>query len=330
MPGTHILPLHAPPGPVGKVWWEQIALPLAAQRLGVDVLHVPYWAPPYITPVPTLVTVHDIIPALLPAYRGSWAVRRYTGLVSATAKRAARLLTDSEAARSDIIRHLRIPKAQVQAIYLAADGTYTPNASPEDAQIRRDLGLQPGYLLYLGGFDIRKNLEAVFQAFARVHKALGKECILVIAGKLPEKDSDFAPNPRRLMREAGVPQEAVKLVGFVPEASKPALYRGARVFFFPSRYEGFGLPPLEAMACGTPVVGSNTASLPEVVGKGGMLLAPDNIDGMAEALLEMLTNDERHEQIAAQALEQAARFSWKATAAATFAAYREVLCRTKS
>ena len=321
---VQFLPLEAPDGAWGKVWWEQVVLPNAVRLLQVDLLHVPYWAPPFFSPCPTVVTVHDLIPLLLPAYRGPAAVRLYTSLVSRASRRAALLLTDSEASRADILQHLALPPAQVRAVPLAVDARYTPDPVPDDARRRQALGLRSGYVLYLGGFDVRKNLSAVFGAFARAQQA-GDDGSLVIAGRLPAQDGAFTPDPRRLAREAGLPVALVKFTGFVPEAHTPALYRGARVFLYPSRYEGFGLPPLEALSCGVPVVGSNAASLPEVVGDGGVLVAPDDVVALGAALRCLLTDAAFHAAASERALQQAARFSWETTVAQTLAAYREVL-----
>ena len=323
IPGISPIPVPAPRGALGKVWWEQIALPLAVRRSKADLLHVPYWGPPLFSSVPVIATVHDLIPLLLPEYRGSRAVRLYTRLVSLTARRAALLLTDSNASRADILQHLRVTSTRVQAIPLAVDESYSPKGCPEDVELLQALGLEPGYILYLGGFDSRKNLRAVFGAFAKVRREMGGAARLVVAGRLPTHDSAFAPDPRRLMQEAGLEPDAVHFTGFVPESTKPALYRGARAFFFPSRYEGFGLPPLEALACGVPVVGSATSSIPEVVGKAGFLTDPDDIDGMAEALLRLLHEEALRQTLHRCAVEQAAQFSWEKTAQATYTAYRQ-------
>lgn len=318
-------PLPAPPGPVGKVWWEQVLLPRAACTVQADLLHIPYWAPPWWNPRPTIVTVHDLIPLLLPAYRGGLTGRLYTALVRAASSRVAYLLTDSECSRMDILQQLQVRPAEVQAIPLAVGGDYGPAPCPDDESIRRKLGVKAGYLLYLGGFDQRKNLRAVFNAFARVYRRLGAEARLVVAGRLPAADTAFTPDPRRLLRESGVPERAVRFTGFVAEADKAALYRGARVFLFPSYYEGFGLPPLEALTCGIPVVGSNAASLPAVVGAGGALVAPADVEGLAEALLRLLTDETCYRQKRQAALQQAARFSWEQTATETFAAYQKLV-----
>jgi len=311
---------------LGKVWWEQVTLPKAARRCGADLLHVPYWAPPLRAALPIIVTVHDLIPLLLKPYRGGVLVRLYTAFVRAASPRATLLLTDSEASRRDIIAHLRVSPDRVRTIYLAVDEAYSDLVGfpKTDRSILEQFGVQPGYVLYLGGFDVRKNVRAVCAAFARVAQAV-PDARLVIAGKLPAVDSAFAPDPRRLAQEAGIPAGRVHFVDFVPEADKPALYRQARAFIFPSLYEGFGLPPLEAMACGTPVVGSNTSSLPEVVGDAGVLVAPADVDGMADALARLLTDDAFHAELRERALRQAARFSWTQTARETYAAYEEVL-----
>lgn len=322
--GLRAYPLPAPSGAVGKVWWEQLALPRAARALQADLLHVPYWAPPWWNPIATIVTVHDLIPLLLPAYRGRLSVRLYTALVRITSARAAYLLTDSEHSRLDILRQLQVPAERVQAIPLAASGDYGPEPEPADESIRRKLGVKAGYLLYLGGFDQRKNLAAVFETFAGVYRQLGKGTRLVVAGRLPQQDTSFTPDPCRLLRESDVPEELVCFTGFIPEREKAALYRGARVFLFPSRYEGFGLPPLEALACGLPVVGSNTASLPEVVGAGGFLVSAADVEALTAAVLRLFTDEALYQQKRWAALEQAAHFSWEKSARETFAAYRQV------
>ncbi len=311
---------------LGKVWWEQVTLPRAAQRLGVDLLHVPYWAPPFHAALPTVITVHDLIPLLLKPYRGGLLVRFYTAFVSASSPRATLLLTDSEASRRDIIAHLRVSPARVQTVYLAVDGMYSDlSGFPKpDRSILEQLGIQPGYILYLGGFDVRKNVRGVCAAFARVCQEV-KAAHLVIAGKLPAVDSEFTPDPRRLVQEAGLPAERVHFIGFVPESAKPALYRQARVFVFPSLYEGFGLPPLESLACGTPVVGSRAASLPEVVRDAGVLIDPADVDGIAAALIRLLTDDAFHAELRRRALLRAARFTWEMTARGTYTAYEKAV-----
>ncbi len=306
-----------------KVWFEQVGFPRACRRLRADVAHVPYWAPPLAPSVPTVVTIHDLIPRLLPEYRGGPLVRLYTALVSTTARRAALVLTDSQASKRDLVAHLRLPHERVRVIHLATGEQYTPTAAPEDSAIRARYGMPERYVLYLGGFDVRKNVATALAAYRRAGPIIGEECPLVIAGRLPEQDTPFTPDPRRLARELEV-ERFVRLIGFVDEADKPALYRGAMAFIFPSRYEGFGLPALEALACGVPVVGSNVASLPEIVGDGGVLFPPDDAERMAGALVRLATSDIFRVELSRRALAHAARFSWERTARETLAAYQSV------
>ena len=329
--------LHAhpiSPTHLNKVWWEQVAVVRFAQRVKADLLHIPYWAPPAVPPrrggtkkrarMPVVVTVHDLIPRLLPAYRGGAAVRLYTALVSATTRRVDLVLTDSDSSKADIIASLGIPADCVRAIPLAVGEAYTSLSAPRDAEVRQRLELPDAYLLYLGGFDQRKNLATLFAAFAIVRKHW-ESARLVIAGKLPRSDTGFTPDPRRLAREAGIPAGAVRFLGFVAEEDKPALLRGATAFACPSIYEGFGYPCLEAIACGTPVVGSQTSSLPQVVGPAGVLLPPDDHAGMAGALLQLLVDADFRAELEAATDQQARRFSWRRTADETLAAYHSTL-----
>ena len=311
------------PSNLDKLWFEQVSFPGACRRRRADVAHVPYWAPPLIPSIPTVVTIHDLIPLLLREYRGSRLVRLYTALVARTARRAALVLTDSEASRRDILTHLRLPAHRVRTVPLAAGDRYAPEPAGDDRDVRTRLGLPARHILYLGGFDIRKNVAAVLAAYRQVEPIIGERCPLIVAGRLPEHDTAFAPDPRRMARDLGIDARNVRFLDAIDDADTPALYRGATAFIFPSRYEGFGLPPLEAMACGTPVVGSNGSSMVEVVGDGGLLFDPEDVEGMAGALIRLATDDALRAELGQRALAQAAHFSWRRTAGETLAAYRD-------
>lgn len=306
---------------LSKLWWEQVIVPRTAHAVRCSVVHIPYWAPPALCVVPVVVTVHDIIPRILPSYRGGPLVRLYTALVSATIERAAAVLADSEASRSDIIHHLRIDPERVHTIPLALPPHYTPEPGLDDERIRNSLGLAEPYVLYLGGFDVRKNLRAVLSAFGFARRVL-PQIRLIVGGRLPESDTAFAPDPRRIAREVGLTGDAVRFIGFVPEEQKPAVYRGARAFVFPSIYEGFGYPPLEALSCGVPVIASSAASLPEIVGEAGVLCEPDDDKGIAGALIRLFSDDAYYDTLRRQALARREAFSWDRTASQTLVAYR--------
>jgi glycosyltransferase involved in cell wall biosynthesis len=316
---------------LAKLWFEQVSFPRACRRQGVEIAHVPYFASPLFPTTPTVVTVHDLIPMLLPAYQGSMLVRLYTLLVAVAAKRADIVLTDSQASKWDIVHLLDIPSERVRVIYLAADDIYQPVLDRHRlAAIRRKYGLPQSYLLYLGGFDQRKNVPTLLKAFAQLAK--DSRAFLVVAGRLPDygldlaiqaKRSDFFPDPRPIVQELGI-EERVVFTGWVPEEDKPALYSGARALVFPSFYEGFGLPPLEALACGTPVIASNRGSLPEIVGDGGLLVEPDDVEGLAGAMEKLLNDDTLWGDLREKGLAHVARFSWEKTARETLAVYQEI------
>jgi glycosyltransferase involved in cell wall biosynthesis len=306
---------------LAKLWFEQVSFPRACRRWGADLVHVPYWGSPLRPPAPTVVTVHDLIPLLLPAYGGGTLGKWYTRLVSLSARRAARVLTDSEAARQDIVRHLRIHPDRVQAIHLAAEERFRPVDAPDElARVREKYGLPGRYLLYLGPFDARKNVPSILRAFARLDASDAGDLRLVIAGRLPGKDSDFFPSPRRIAAELGI-RDRVCLTGWIDEEDKPALYSGAIAFVFPSHYEGFGLPPLEAMSCGTPVIVSDRSSLPEIVGPGGLCVDPDDLDALTDAMRCAITDLSLYEGLRAASLAQSRQFKWKKTASETMSAY---------
>ena len=303
-----------------KVWFEQLAFPAACRQAGAEVVHVPYWGSSLRPLLPTVVTVHDVIPLLLPAYRGSALVRTYTGLVAAAARKANVIVTDSLASRDDIVRLLHIPAERIRVIYLAAHPACRPTTDSNVlVSLRVRYGLPERYILYLGGFDQRKNLAALLKAYARLLSAGQEMPALIIVGELPQVESELFPDPRRLARQLGL-DERVLFTGWIPESDKPALYSAALFFVFLSLYEGFGLMPLEAMACGTPVLASNRSSLPEVVGPGGVLVDPTNLEEIVRGFSSLL-DDATRQELRRKSLAQASRFTWQQTARSTLEAY---------
>lgn len=300
-----------------KLWFEQIALPRAAARWRADRMFVPYWAPPLRAPVPVIVTVHDLIPLLFPEYRASVAARLYTALVLAATPSAAHILTDSEASRRDILQRLRLSPERVTAVPLGVSERFTPRPDPIlDARVRTRYDLPPAYVLYLGGFDRRKNIETLLAVYTWAQDAIGDHFPLVIAGRLPEGSSRLFVDPRPLARAWGI-EDVVRTIGPVAEEDKPALYRGASAFLYPSRYEGFGLPVLEAMACGVPVVASEIPALVELVGDAAYLLPPDDARAMAGALISVLVDFQLGQTLRERGIRRAAAFTWIACARRT-------------
>jgi glycosyltransferase involved in cell wall biosynthesis len=305
-----------------KLWFEQLSFPHACRQAKVDVCHVPYFAPPLFSSVPVVVTIHDLIPLLLPAYRGPLWVQAYMRLVSAAARRADQIITDSQASKADIIERLRIRAERVHVIYLGVDPAYHP--AHDDmllTTVRARYGLPSRYILYLGGFDQRKNLNVLLRAYQRVLETLSEGApALVVAGRPPTVDTQYFPDPKRIARELGIERHVV-FTGWVDETDKPALYSAALFLAFLSLYEGFGLMPLEAMACGLPVLAAHRSSLPEVVGDGGLLVDPTRLDAVSEAMLLLIRDAGLRETLSDAALVQAARFGWDKTARETLRVY---------
>ncbi|MFQ5593189.1 MAG: glycosyltransferase family 4 protein [Anaerolineae bacterium] len=305
-----------------KLWFEQVLFPRAAAGQKAGVAHVPYFAAPIWPATPTVVTVHDLIPMVLPAYRGSALVRAYTRLVAAGARRADAVIADSEHSKRDIVAHLKIDPQRVHVIPLAAGPQFQPATPEEIASVRARHNLPDRYVLYLGGFDQRKNVPALLRAFARLQAGPGLG--LVIAGRLPARDTAFAPDPRPIAAQLGI-EDSVVFPGWIDERDKPPLYSGAELFAFPSAYEGFGLPVLEAMACGAPVVTSTASSLPEVSGDAAVTVDPYEVNGLAQAMAIVLDDAERRRAMGKAGLVQASRFSWQHTAEATLRVCRQAL-----
>ena len=321
---VHWLAAPSRPGHVGKVWFEQVTFPRLCRLAAADLAHVPYFGCPLRPSVPTVVTIHDLIPMVLPQYRGGPGVRLYTALAAASAGSAARILTDSVASQQDVFAHLNTATEKVKVVYLAQAPFYRPAEEAEQAAIRQKYQLPDNFVLWLSGFDVRKNAHALLCAYTWVKETLEGEYPLVMAGRLPSADTTFFPDPQRIAAHLNV-TDWVHFPGPVDEADKPALYSAATAFVYPSRFEGFGLPVLEAMACGTPVVTTNAASLPEVAGDAAFTLDPDDTRGIAAAIISLCCDAALHQSMRQAGLAQAARFSWQRTAQETLAVYREVL-----
>lgn len=311
---------------LAKVWWEQVGWPRCARQQAARLLHVPYFAPPLVAHAPVIATIHDLIQLVYPAYAGSLAVRLYNRLVALGARRCAALLADSEASRRDILRLLHVPPERVRVVYLAASSRFRPCEDRQAlAAIRTKYGLPERYILYLGGLDVRKNVPALLRAYARLPQTLRREqrlCLAIVGRPRSDAPLRFPPLEPEIAR-LGIENE-VRLLGWVPEDDKPLLYAAAALFAFPSLYEGFGLDPLEALACGTPVVCSNRTSLPEVVGNAGLLVDPADEHAFAAAIEQVLTSPALAAELAARGPRRAACFSWEHTAREVAETYRYV------
>lgn len=308
-----------------RLVWEQTALPRAVHRLGADVLHSPHYTMPLALGGPLgggvrrVVTFHDMTYFLMPELHPRFHRRFFPPMMRAAARRADRILAVSESTRGDITRLLGVAPARVVTTLEAAGPLFRPAPAGEVAEACSRFGLTPGgFLLYVGVLEPRKNVPRLLQAYAQIAGRF-PDVPLVIAGKKGWMyDAIFAQ-----VTALGLTGRVV-FTGYVPEADLPRLYAGARAFAYPSRYEGFGLPVLEAMACGTPVVTSDVSSMPEVAGEAALLVGPDDVGALADALARVLSDDALAADLSRRGTLRAAGFSWERCARETRAVYESL------
>jgi len=324
-PNVGIIPTRGGSGNLGKVLFEQRSYPQAVKQSGADIAHVPYWGPPLSSPAKLVTSILDVIPVALPEYSSGLRARLYTSLVTAASRGNAHIITISDAAKADIVKYLDLPEDSITTTYLAADEAYHPRMGAErDAAVRAKYDLPDQFVLYMGGFDIRKQVNQLLLAYTYVGQAEGDNIPLVIAGREPEWGTPMFPDMRKYADELKI-TDYIRWIGYVDEADKPSLYRLADVFVYPSVYEGFGLPALEAMASGTPVVANNVSSIPEVTGDAAYLVEEGDSRKMAGAIIALLLQQPFRESLINQGLARATNFSWRKTAKETLAVYEKVM-----
>ena len=311
------IPVSVSPFSAGQQW----RIPNLLRRLplsGPALYHCPYYLFPYRTGMPTVLTFYDVIPLRYPQ-TVSLQARVFFRIVATVALRAARhILTVSEATRSDLIRYFSVPPETISVTPLAADSRFRPQPSAEIVRVRAKYNLPDRFILYFGINKPHKNLSALIEAFSQLSASHTPP--LIIGGLWDRR----YPQPRHKAAQLRM-CESVRFLGPVDDADLPALYSAATIFVFPSLYEGFGLPVLEAMSCGTPVACANTSSLPEIAGDAARLFDPRTVVEMKEAMGALLEDDPLRADLSARGLERANLFSWQKTAAKTLRCYRDLL-----
>jgi glycosyltransferase involved in cell wall biosynthesis len=268
-----------------------------------------------------IVTIHDVIPLVLP-----WAFPPRHRLVLATAltrirKQAEMVIVPSTAAAEDVVHFLRVERERIRVIPMGCESRFQPIEEPMRAAVlRRQYDLPERYILFVGTLEPRKNVQTLLRAFAQVIAETPQDDLtLVIAGGKGWGGEDY-----RSTVDALKLHDRVRFAGFVADDDLPELYRGALLFVYPSLYEGFGLPVLEAMACGTPVITSNRASLPEVAGDAALLADPTRPEALAEAMASIISDGDLRQALRVKGLARAQTFTWDAVAQQTMAIYRAV------
>ncbi len=304
-----------------RILWEQFLQPMELAAHHVDLLHSPVNIQPVLLPCRGVVTVTDLSFMIFPqAFLGGQ--RFYQTLFTRlSVRRASRVVAISASTAQDLARFFAVPADRISIIYPGVDAAYGPIREQAGmAGFRRLHGLPERFILFVGTLEPRKNLLTLLEAYGEFKRRTARQYKLVLAGgKGWLYQSLFAA-----VEQLGL-QDDVILPGFIPEGELPLWYNAAEVFVYPSLYEGFGLPPLEAMACGTPVIVSNASSLPEVVGDAAVLVDPHNVDEWVAALCRLCDDADMRAELCSRGLERAREFSWTRMAQETVRVYREVL-----
>lgn len=306
---------------------EHFSIPRKLRRLKADLFHSPHYVLPLLCSTPSVVTIHDCIHLLFPQYlpnRQAWHYARY--MMGSAIKRSALVFTVSEASRRDILHFFPwADRDKVVVVPNALDPEVLEDPGEEEMErVRERYQIRGRFLLYAGNIKPHKNLDRLVTAFSLLRRRGGFDDLrLVIVGSAEE--NKYAAL-RRTAEITGVRNE-VRFFGFVPDRTLSALYRRASVFAFPSLYEGFGLPPLEAMACGTPVVTSGLSSLPEVLGDAAVFVDPWSTSDIADGLARALTDEALRALLRARGLERVKAFSWDRSVKAIHDGYLKALGR---
>ena len=301
---------------------EQISIPLAARRERLDLLHAPHYVLPVLTPSRSVVTIHDCIHLMFPEYlrhRLGYAFAR--AALYTAAHKSDRIFTVSEQSKRDILKFFDVPPEKIVVTPNAIDDRFSVPPSEEHVvNTRERYQLSHSYLLYVGNIKPHKNLERLIEAFHLVRMQGRSELELIIIGDEISKLQSL----RRAVHKYDIHRN-VRFLGYVPDKTLAVLYRLASVFVFPSLYEGFGLPPLEAMASGTPVVTSNVSSLPEVVGDAAVLVDPYKAEAIADGILTVLQSAHIREDLRKRGFARVKEYSWARSVQRVRDIYGEVL-----
>ncbi len=289
------------------IWWDQVILPRLAGEDQVEVFLSPYIKGPKYIHCPMAITIHDLMFLAFPRYN-TWRQQPKNKLFVQMARwignRADLILTDSDYSAKDINRFLGIEQTKIQVVPLGVDRFYSPVVDAETlVAVGQRYGINKEYILYLGNFKPHKNVKTLLQAYAGLEEGLRQRYGLVLGGR----PDDWIEELKVKAQILGIADQ-VFFIGSVASEDMPALYSGAKLFVFPSLYEGFGLPPLEAMACGTAVVVANRTSLPEVVGDAGILVEGEDSAAYRVAISAVLGNDNRRDDLVKRGIARAAEF----------------------
>lgn len=267
-----------------------------------------------------IITIHDLIPYIMPETVGNGYLKKFISSVPKSIYKAEKIITVSEYSKKDILRYFPVEEKNVHVTPLAASRMFRPmNKEKCRSFIKEKYNINSPFILYIGGFSKRKNVESVIDSFINIYKNLPAKFSLVIAGSGKETLNEL----KSKVSSSNMENDII-FTGFLEDNMLPVFYNGCSVFVYPSFYEGFGLPPLEAMSCKTPVISSNTSSIPEVVGDSGILINPYSKTELEDAMLKLLSSESLLNSYAEMGYERSKLFSWEETAAKTLQVYKMV------
>jgi glycosyltransferase involved in cell wall biosynthesis len=313
--------VQAQVGLLGQRWFL-FGLSRYIKQRGLALFHGTNYEVPLRKTCPAVLTIHDLSLLLYPATHEAGRVRRARRRLPLMARAATMIVTPTESVKSEVCAHLAIAGDRVMAVPEAARDIFHPQSAAQTLATRRRLGIEDDFLLFVGTLEPRKNLHALVRAFREVLHETGARLQLVIAGMKGWLTDDLFAQ----VKQSGL-SDRIVFTGYLPDDELCALYSSCRAFVYPSLYEGFGLPLLEAMACGAPVIASRISSLVEVAGDAALLFAPTDAQALARNVLALLHDEKLRRRLVAQGIKRAAEFSWQRTARSMRAVYDEALAR---
>ena len=328
-PVPFISQLEQPPPNLRQVeaarrrFWFIIGLPLYIQRHSIALYHGTNYEVPWWNACPTILTIHDLSLLLHPETHESRLVRRARHRLPLMARWATKIITATEFVKREVSEHLKIDPAKIEVTPYAPRSNFRPLERSDTEQTRARLGVEDVFILFVGTIEPRKNLITLLRAFAEVLRNTDLSPQLVIAGQqgwLMQETTNY-------IQSEGI-SERIKFTGYITDEDLRALYASCTVCVYPSLYEGFGLPPLEAMACGAPVIASDVPSLTETIGKAALLVPPTDVQKLAHGLVEMLSDEGKRDYFSRAGLKRASQFTWERTAQLTLEVYKKAIHRS--
>ena len=304
-----------------------IGIPQAVKNADIDILHIPVHWYNQITPfvlnreIKKVLTLHDLTPILFPEMHTRETNLTWKSSLKFIKNRTNVMICDSISTKNDCIKLLNIPEKRLRVIPLSADEQYKPlkNKKQIHDELKQEYNIDTPFILFVGTLEKRKNVPTLLKSFYKLKKCKIEHKLVIVGGKGWKYTKIFD-----LIEELNLKDDVI-FTDYVTDEYLVKLYNAADLFVYPSLYEGFGLPPLEAMACGCPVITSNTSSLPEVVGDAGIMIDPNDIDSLTESMHKILTDNELRKEMSRKSLERAGMFSWKKTAKETWDVYEDAL-----